>query len=79
MVGALLIGGLLASGCSSNPSEEEMKQLTELKAEVASLEKQLQDLESQKASLQQTLATRDAQLKKCNDDKAAVQQRTKGM
>ena len=79
MLGALLIGGLLASGCSSGPSEADLKALEELKAEVASLERQVSDLESQKTALQQSVADKDAQLKKCNDDKAVVQERTKGM
>ena len=79
MLGALMMVGLLASGCSSGPSDADLKQLEELKAEVASLERQVQDLESQKSALQQSLADKDAQLKKCNDDKAVVQQRTKGM
>jgi outer membrane murein-binding lipoprotein Lpp len=79
MLGALLMGGLLASGCSSGPSAEDLKALEELKAEVASLERQVQDLESQKTTLQQSIADKDAQLKKCNDDKAVVQERTKGM
>ena len=79
VLGALMMGGLLASGCSSGPSDADLKQLEELKAEVSSLERQVQDLESQKSALQQSLADKDAQLKKCNDDKAVVQQRTKGM
>jgi outer membrane murein-binding lipoprotein Lpp len=78
-LGILMIAGLVASGCSSKPGEEELKQLDELKAEVSSLEKQVQDMESQKASLQQSIADKDAQLKKCNDDKTAVQQRMQGM
>jgi len=78
MLGALMMGGLLVSGCSSGPSDAELKQLEELKAEVTSLERQVQDLESQKSSLQQSIADKDAQLKKCIDDKAVVQQRSKG-
>lgn len=78
MLGAFMMAGLLASGCSSGPTDEELRQLEDLKAEVASLEQQVQDLESQKASLQQSIADKDAALKKCNDDKAVVQQR-KGM
>ncbi len=79
MLGALLVGGLLASGCSSGPSADDLKQLDELKAEAATLERQVQDLESQKSALQQSIADKDAQLKKCADDKALTEQRTKGM
>jgi septal ring factor EnvC (AmiA/AmiB activator) len=66
-------------GCSSKPGEAEMKQLEELKAEVASLEKEVQNKESEKAAVQRAIADKDAQVKKCNDDKAMVDQRLKGM
>jgi outer membrane murein-binding lipoprotein Lpp len=79
MIGAVMMAGLLAAGCSSNASEDELKQLEDLKAEVASIEKQVQDLESEKASLQRSIADKDAQLNKCNEDKKIVEQRLKGM
>ena len=78
-LGALLMAGVLASGCSSSPSAEELKQLDDLKAEVASMEKQLATLESEKASLQKAIADKDAQLKKCAEDKKVAEQRLKGM
>lgn len=79
MVGAVLMAGLLTTGCSSNASEEELRQLEELKAEVASLEKEIQGLETEKANLQRSIADKDAQLNKCNEDKKVVEQRLKGM
>lgn len=79
MIGAVVITGLLLAGCSSNASQEELRQLEELKAEVASMEKEVQNLESEKARLQASIAEQDAQIKKCNDDKAIVEQRLKGM
>jgi len=78
MIGALIMAGL-ASGCSSNATEEELRQLEELKAEVASMETEVQNLESEKAALQKSIADKDAELKKCNDDKTVVQQRLQGM
>lgn len=78
-LGALLMGGVLAAGCSSAPSAEELKQLEDLKAEVASMEKQLTSLESEKAALQKAIADKDAQLKKCAEDKQVAEQRLKGM
>jgi outer membrane murein-binding lipoprotein Lpp len=78
MIGALMIAGL-AAGCSSNATEDELRQLEELKAEVASMEQEVQNLEAEKAALQKSIADKDAQLKKCNDDKAVVEQRLKGM
>lgn len=79
MIGAVLTAGLLATGCSSNASEEELRQLEALKAEVASIENEVRTLESEKASLQQSIAEKDAQLNKCNEDKKIVEQRLKGM
>lgn len=78
MIGALVIAGL-SSGCSSNATEDELRQLEELKAEVASMEKEVQNLETEKAALLKSIADNDAKLKKCNDDKVIVEQRLKGM
>jgi outer membrane murein-binding lipoprotein Lpp len=77
VAGALL--SLVASGCSSRPSAEELKQLEDLKAEVASLEREISAKESEKAALQRAIAEKDAQLKQCEQDKALVQERLKGM
>jgi len=76
---ALVLSGMFLTGCSSKPGEDEMKQLESLKAEVTSLEKKVSDLESEKAALQKAIADKDAQLKRCADDKAEVQKRLQGM
>lgn len=77
----LVLAGLLSGvvGCASKPSAEEMKQLEDLRAEVSSLEREIASKESEKAALAKTIADKDAQLKKCADDKAATQQRLEGM
>ncbi|MGB2868453.1 MAG: hypothetical protein WBD36_08390 [Bacteroidota bacterium] len=75
---ALMIAGVMA-GCSSKPSEDELKQLNDLKAEVSSLEKEISARESEKAALTKAIAEKDAQLAQCAKDKEAVQQRLKGM
>lgn len=79
MIGAVLMAGLFAAGCSSNASEEELRQLEALKAEVASIENEVRNLESEKATLQRSIAEKDARLNKCNEDKMIVEQRLKGM
>lgn len=66
-------------GCASKPSAEELQQLEALKAEVASLERQLSTLESERASLMRTIADKDAQLSQCEQDKTVVQQRLRSM
>lgn len=67
-----------AAGCSNKPSDQEMKQLEDLKAEVSSLEKQIAASESQKAALQKAITDKDAQLTQCAKDKEALQQRMQG-
>ncbi len=78
---SLVLAGLLggAIGCSSKPNEEEMKQLEDLRAEVSSLEREIASKESEKAALTKSIADKDAELKKCADDKAVTQQRLRGM
>jgi septal ring factor EnvC (AmiA/AmiB activator) len=64
-------------GCSNKPSEEEMKQLNDLKAEVSSLEKGIATQQSEKAALLKSIADKDVQLAQCSKDKEALQQRLK--
>ena len=71
----LLSVPLALVGCSSSPDEEQMKQLNDLEAEVASLQKEVQDKEQDKASLERQVAEKNAKIKKCNDDQQIVKQR----
>ncbi len=77
VAGALL--ATLASGCTSKPSAAELKQLEDLKAEVASLQREISAKESEKAALMKAIADKTAQLAQCEKDKALVQERLKGM
>lgn len=70
--------GMFLTGCSSKPSDQELKQLEDLKAEVSSLEKQISAAESEKAALQKSIADKDAQLAQCVKDKNALQLRQLG-
>jgi len=76
VLGSAIVAGSFV-GCSSNPSEEEMKQLNDLKAEVTSLEKGIAAQQSEKAALLKSIAEKDAQLTQCTKDKEAFQQRLK--
>jgi hypothetical protein len=76
IVGCMMVAGSFV-GCGNKPSEEEMKQLEELKAEVTSLEKGIAARESEKAALLKSIAEKDAQLTLCTKDKEALQQRLK--
>ncbi|HEX9007155.1 MAG TPA: hypothetical protein VF889_07665 [Bacteroidota bacterium] len=52
-----------------------MKQLNDLKEEVAALQKDQAAKDQQKATLDREMADKNAKLKKCNDDQQVVKQR----
>jgi outer membrane murein-binding lipoprotein Lpp len=71
-----MLSAAMLTGCSNNPSAEELKQLEDLKAEVTSLEKQIQTRETEKQALLKAIAEKDAQLATCAKDKEALKART---
>jgi hypothetical protein len=74
-VALLMSGSLVLVGCSSSPDEAQMKQLNDLKEEVATLQKDVAAKEQQKATLEKEIAEKNAKVKKCNDDQQVVKQR----
>jgi septal ring factor EnvC (AmiA/AmiB activator) len=74
-VALLFLGALFFSGCSSKPDEAQMKQLDDLKAEVASLQKQVADKEQEKAALEKVVAEKAAKVNKMRQDQQIVKQR----
>ncbi len=75
LVVGMLAGSLVLSGCSSRASEEEMKQLSDLKAEVASLNKEISQKERDKATLDREVAEKDGKIQQCAKDKETVSSR----
>jgi len=73
--GLTLAFGLVVIGCSSSPSEDQMRQLNDLKAEVASLEQQIPAKEKEKADLEKQVAEKNARLQNCMTDKTSVSQK----
>ena len=71
----LLAGSLMLAGCSSSPSEEELRQLNQLKDELASLQRQVSQVQQQKSALEKDVAEKNAKLKDCQDDQQVVRQR----
>ncbi len=69
----LAMMAVVLTGCSNTPSEEELKQLDDLKAQVASLEKEIAAKSAEKDALLKAIGEHDAQLALCLKDKAAVQ------
>lgn len=72
----LAISASLIIGCAPKPSDEELRQLSDLKAEVASLEKQIADKEKEKADLEKEVAEKNGKLKQCQDDQEAFKKAT---
>ena len=62
-------------GCSSGPNEEQLKQLDDLKAEVAELTKQLDAKKDQRDKLQKEIAAKDAKIKEFQNQTAEVKKR----
>lgn len=68
---AVVITGIFAFGfsimtaCGGGVTEEQMKQLEDLKQEVASLETKANDLKEEKSNLEQQISERNKQLEEC--------------
>ncbi len=68
----LLLGGFILSGCTKYASDEELKQLADLKAQVTSLEDDIRKLQADKGAIEKTLAEKNGKLKQCQADQEAV-------
>ena len=71
-----MLSAAALTGCGSSPSADELKQLEDLKAEVTSMQAQIQSRESEKQALLKAIAEKDAQLALCTKDKEALKART---
>ncbi len=60
------------SGCSAGLSDEQITQVTAMKAEVQSLESEVKSLKEQKASLERSVGELNAKLEQCAKDKEAT-------
>lgn len=72
LITAAISVSLFLSACTSRPTEEELRQLNDLKAEVSALEKQISDKEKEKARIEREVAEKNGKLQECQDDQAAV-------
>ncbi len=76
-IGIVAISALLVAisfvGCSNKPSEEEMQQLNNLRAEVNALEKEISAREAEKAALLRSISEKQQKLAECNEDTKALQ------
>lgn len=68
---ALIAGGSAGVvGCASSASAEEMKQLSDIRMEITSLEHRKADLEKESQSLAQSIDAKNAKLAEINKKKA---------
>ena len=72
LVAAIVCGGFALSGCSSSPSDEELRQLGELKKQADQLEGEVKTKKDDLAALQKQIADRNAALQQCQSDQEAV-------
>jgi outer membrane murein-binding lipoprotein Lpp len=68
----LLSCGALISGCSSGPSDEELKTLENLKAQAAQLDDKVKVMQRDKAGVDKEIADKNGKLQQCQSDQEAV-------
>jgi septal ring factor EnvC (AmiA/AmiB activator) len=71
-LGILALGAIL-TGCTPKATEEQLKQIADLRHEIASLDNTIKQKQDEKARLASEVASRESEAKKCADDRAFVQ------
>lgn len=74
---AFLAATFIVVGCGGGPSEEELAQLEALKAEVASLQKEVSAKQAEKAGLEKQIADKKAELAAAMKEQDATRERLK--
>jgi septal ring factor EnvC (AmiA/AmiB activator) len=73
LIGVFVLSvALVLMSCSSSPSAADLKALSDLKAEVASMEKTTADKQKEMANLEKQLAEQNGKLQQCQSDQEAV-------
>jgi septal ring factor EnvC (AmiA/AmiB activator) len=75
LIAAFISGSIFMTGCGGGVSEEQMQQLNDLRAEVESLQSQVNAKQDEKSQLERQIADKDAKIKQYMNDIAAVQKR----
>ena len=70
---ALAISLPLAVGCKSMITDEQLAQMRDLRAKDHNLTEQITKSQAEKSKIQAELNSRNAELKKCSDDKAFIE------
>lgn len=69
----IIAGSLLVSSCTSKITEEQLMQLRELRKQEKNLTEMIQKKKDEKSKIEKELAARKAELDKCKETKAFVQ------
>jgi peptidoglycan hydrolase CwlO-like protein len=72
LIAALFCGGLALTSCSSSPSEEELRQLSELQKQAEQLRIAVDAKKAEIGDLQKKIADKNAALQQCQSDQEAV-------
>jgi outer membrane murein-binding lipoprotein Lpp len=65
---------LFASGCTSKITEEQLRELRDLRARESQLRQTISSSEAERLRVEGEVTRRQAEVRKCNEDKAFVQQ-----
>ena len=63
MIAAVAAGGLMVSGCTKKPSQEEMTRLEDARSAAESAERKLDELRQERQTLEQQLTAKEGDLK----------------
>ncbi|HUN64556.1 MAG TPA: hypothetical protein VMW43_00535 [Bacteroidota bacterium] len=69
---------LLVVGCSNSPSDDELRKLQELQAQVKQLDEQVTAQQKENAALEKQNAEKNGRLQQCQTDQEAVRKATGG-
>ena len=72
LIAAILCGGLALQGCTSSPSDEELRSLDMLKKEAERLDGEVKSKQSEIDGLKKQIADKNAALTQCQSDQEAV-------
>ncbi len=71
-IALFVVALMMVAGCSSSPSDDELRQLQDLQAQVKRLEDQVATKKSENAALEKQNAEKNGTLQQCQSDQEAV-------
>lgn len=75
LTAAMISGSAFITGCGGGVTEEQMQMLFDCRAEVESLQSQVNAKQDERASLQRQIADRDSRIRQFQNDLTAVRSR----